>query len=88
LARQFELPRGFGSRETMLLNLLRTAVQYDALPSLLTTLQKICQEWQTSYQQLADTHPQAAPYLHPWQKRTAATEQMLTELENSSSIVE
>lgn len=88
LARQFELPRGFGSRETMLLNLLRTAVQYEALTPLLTTLQKTCQDWQAGYQLLAETHPQATPYLHPWQKRAAATEQMLTELEDSSSIVE
>ncbi|MEZ4590217.1 MAG: molecular chaperone TorD family protein [Chloroflexota bacterium] len=58
LGRQFNLPRGFGSRETMLLNLLRTAVQYDALPALLTALQETCRRWQSSYQQLIDQHPQ------------------------------
>jgi TorA maturation chaperone TorD len=84
LGRQFELPRGFGSRETMLLNLLRTAVQYDALPPLLSALQDTCRSWQASYQQLADAHPQAALFLDPWQARAAATEQMVGELMASS----
>jgi len=88
LARQFELPRGFGSREMMLLNLLRTAVQYDALTPLLTTLQKTCRTWQASYQQLIDAHPKTVPFLHPWQKRAAATEQMMAGLITSSSILE
>lgn len=88
LGRQFALPRGFGSREMMLLNLLRTAVQYDILTSLLTALQQTCQEWQASYQQLADDYPQAAPFLHTWQARAAATENMVAELMASSSIVE
>ncbi len=88
LGRQFELPRGFGSREMMLLNLLRTAVQYDALPPLLTTLQKSCRDWQNKYQQLSDAHPQAAPLIGPWQERAEATENMVAELMASSSIVE
>ena len=84
LGRQFDLPRGFGSREMMLLKLLRTAVQYDALPQLLTALQETCRDWQTSYQQLTNAHPQAASFIHPWQERAAATEQMVTELMVSS----
>lgn len=84
LGRQFELPRGFGSRETMLLNLLRTAVQYDALPPLLTGLQETCRRWQTSYQQLLDQHPQTTLFIQPWQARAAATEQMVLELMASS----
>lgn len=84
LGRQFNLPRGFGSRETMLLNLLRTAVQYDALPPLLTALQDTCRRWQSSYQQLIDQHPQTALFIQPWQARAAATEQMVIELMASS----
>jgi len=84
LARQFELPRGFGNREQMLLNLLRTAVQYDALPQLLTALQEICRSWQTNYQALIDQHPQTALFIQPWQARAAATEQMVIELMASS----
>jgi TorA maturation chaperone TorD len=80
LARQFKLPRGFGSREQMLVNLLRTAVQYEALTTLLTALQETCQDWQADYQQLADAYPDAAPFIHPWQVRAAATEQLLAEL--------
>ena len=84
LGRQYDLPRGFGSRETMLLNLLRTAVQYDALPSLLTALQEICRRWQTNYQDLIDQHPQTALFIQPWQARAATTEQMVIELMASS----
>lgn len=84
LGRQFDLPRGFGSRETMLLNLLRTAVQYDALPALLTALQETCRRWQASYQELIDQHPQTALFIQPWQARAAATEQMVLELMESS----
>ncbi|MBK7897769.1 MAG: molecular chaperone TorD family protein [Anaerolineaceae bacterium] len=84
LARQFALPRGFGSRETMLLNLMRTAVQYDALPPLLTALQDTCRRWQTSYQALIDQHGQTALFIQPWQARAAATEQMVIELMASS----
>lgn len=84
LGRQFDLPRGFGSRETMLLNLLRTAVQYGALPPLLTALQATCRRWQTSYQDLIDQHPQTALFIQPWQARAAATEQMIIELMASS----
>ncbi|MBK8900009.1 MAG: molecular chaperone TorD family protein [Anaerolineaceae bacterium] len=84
LGRQFDLPRGFGSRETMLLNLLRTAGQYDALPALLTALQETCRRWQSSYQQLIDQHSQTALFIQPWQARAAATEQMVIELMASS----
>jgi TorA maturation chaperone TorD len=84
LGRQFDLPRGFGSRGTMLLNLLRTAVQYDTLPALLIALQATCRRWQTSYQDLIDQHPQTALFIQPWQARAAATEQMVIELMASS----
>jgi hypothetical protein len=59
-------------------------VQYEALTTLLTALQETCQDWQADYQQLADAYPDAAPFIHPWQVRAAATEQMLAELMASS----
>ena len=88
LGRQYELPRGFGSRETMLLNLLRTAVQYDTLPQLLTALQEIARNWQSNYQTLIDNHPHGALFLQPWQARAAATDQMLLDLMESTSILD
>ncbi|MCB8924807.1 MAG: molecular chaperone TorD family protein [Ardenticatenaceae bacterium] len=84
LGRQFDLPRGFGSRETMLLNLLRTAVQYDALPPLLRTLQEMCRSWQSGYQELINQYPKTALFIQPWQARAAATEQMVLALMESS----
>ncbi|VAW41812.1 hypothetical protein MNBD_CHLOROFLEXI01-2220 [hydrothermal vent metagenome] len=88
IARQLKLPRGFGNREQMLMNLMRTAVQYDALPLLLSILKKTCHHWQNSYQHLSNTHPKAAPFIYPWQERAAFTEKMVAEPMASSSIVE
>jgi TorA maturation chaperone TorD len=84
LGRQFDLPRGFGSREMMLLNLLRTAVQYDALAPLLTALQDTCRKWQTSYQDLINSYPHASLFIQPWLARAATTEQIAVELMVSS----
>lgn len=88
LARQHNLPRGFGGREQMLLNLLRTAVQYDTLPPLLTTFQETCQNWLSSYQKLANAYLQTTPFICLWRERATATEQMVIELIVSSSIGE
>lgn len=88
LARQQDLPRGFGSREQMLVNLLRTAVQYDSLPTLLAKLQAACQHWQENYRQMATEQPSAAPFLHPWQSRAQKTGAMLAEILASSPILD
>lgn len=49
LARRHELPRGFGSREQILANLFRAAVQYEALSAVLTDLQTLFSEVQADH---------------------------------------
>ncbi len=85
LGRHFDLPRGFGSRETMLLNLLRMAVQYDALPQLLANLQDSCADWVQNYQQLQAAYPQTIPFIAPWQQRAEATGRLLVQMTASTN---
>ena len=80
LARQLELPRGFGNREQMLLNLLRTAVQYESLLQLLNLLQETAVKWQTNYQNLITNYPKSEPFLTPWQNRTQNSQHLLTQI--------
>lgn len=74
LARQLDLPRGFGSREQMLENLLQTAVQYDLLPTALTLLDQTCQTWQEQLHPHAETFP---THITPWLQRLQNTQTML-----------
>ena len=83
LARKHEIPRGFGDREQMLTNLLRTAGQYDAAGAIFNDLAGICLEWSGSYQKHCDQLPILQPWIRPWQERvlqTAETLQGLTAL--------
>lgn len=69
LARQRDLPRGFGEREQMLLNVLRAAAQYDALVLFLTDLHRYREGWQAAYQELTVHYPTLASFIAPWQAR-------------------
>lgn len=80
MARQHDLPRGFGSREEMLENVLVTAVQYDTLPNLLGTLHQTLTDWVTAYQQ----HAALAPFMAPWLHRIHHTQEMLAEIKAHS----
>lgn len=80
LARQLHLPRGFGSREEMLENVLLTAVQYDTLPALLHTLHQTLTDWATAYQ----NHPTLHPFMAPWLQRIHHTQTMLAEIQRQS----
>lgn len=71
LGRAERLPRGFGSREQMLTNLLRTAAQYEKLPELLHAMQTELATWQQQYQTYSSEQPVLAPFVQPWQSRLA-----------------
>ena len=83
IARQHNLPRGFGSREEMLENVLVTAVQYDTLPALLDTLHQTLADWDTAYRQ----HAILAPFMAPWLHRIQRTQAMLAEMKAHSGSV-
>ena len=81
MGRNHRLPRGFGSREQMLTNLLRTAAQYDALPDLLTSMKLELQEWQQAYQLVLDGHPAVADFVQQWIDRVQMTQRLLVEID-------
>lgn len=81
IARQHNLPRGFGSREEMLENVLVTAVQYEHLPNLLDTLHQTLSDWSAAYQQ----HATLAPFMTPWLHRIQRTQTMLAEIKAHSA---
>lgn len=85
LGRAFELPRGFGGREQMLTNLMRSAVQFDQLPTLLEKLHAIAQEWRNVYQSV--DAPAVMPFTRPWAERVAQTMGMLVEIKGKASEV-
>ena len=86
LALSLELPKGFGSRRQTLVNLLRTAVQYDALPVLTTRLETIIAAWIDKYEQIRMTAPQFAPFVQPWLDAAARSREMARKIKNQASI--
>lgn len=70
LARAAGLPRGFGGREQMLLNLLRSAGQYDVIPVLLAEITNLAQRWHQAYQKQCGDYPQMDSLIQPWQSCT------------------
>lgn len=81
LARQQEIPRGFGDRTQMLTHLLRGAAQFDALPALLDTLQAQTAAWQEACTTSANEMPALSPFVAAWQDRLAQTGRLLTQIE-------
>jgi TorA maturation chaperone TorD len=81
LARQQDLPRGFGDRAQMLANLMRSAVQYDGLPALLAELANIAERWGDEYGRFAATMPAITPFITPWHDRINNTRQALAQIQ-------
>ena len=80
LARRLELPRGFGDRQQMLVNLLRTAVQYDQLPAVITGLISLTDWWQGAYWRIGVDYPKMAGFTAVWQKKAAKSGQILEQM--------
>lgn len=80
LAREIELPRGFGGRDQMLLNLIRTAVQYKTIPTLISNLQAELGEWDKEYTAVLQEHPHLVPFIGIWQSHCQQTNELLTEI--------
>ena len=79
LAQDQKLPRGFGARQDMLLNLMRSAVSYEALESLLSSLQALAGEWAAAYRDMA-ARPEALPFVSQWASRAAGSAKLLDEI--------
>ncbi|MCO6451875.1 MAG: molecular chaperone TorD family protein [Caldilineales bacterium] len=77
LGRQFGLPRGFGDRQTMLHNLLRSAATYEQMPALIEAIGSLVQSWRRSYESLAEPELLIA---RPWLQRLQGSLDILTQL--------
>lgn len=82
LARGQSLPRGFGDRQQMSLNLLRSAANYGGLSAILGELQELAQSWSTTYAEMA-LEPSLSPFASQWQSRASRTADFLDEMGRS-----
>lgn len=88
LAKDQNLPRGFGDRETMLTNLLRNAADYDQLTSVLDELKRIFDQWANFYDLLHKRCQEPnllKPYTTPWQTRIQKSQNILNHIYASIS---
>lgn len=70
LGRRFDLPRGFGERRQLLLNLLRAAGAYGQFPALCGEMAALAAADEQTYSQLERDFPTLSPYVRPWIDRT------------------
>lgn len=84
LGRELEIPRGFGDRQQTLVNLMRSAAQYDAFPALLEALQEMVREWAVAYSDQQDKMPELAPFCRLWQARVEKTARLLANMQSRS----
>ncbi|MDX1688923.1 MAG: molecular chaperone TorD family protein [Candidatus Promineifilaceae bacterium] len=80
LGHELDVPWGFGDRQQTLVNLLRSAAQYDAFPALIRALQEMAGEWAAAYERRQEQMPELAPFCRPWQARVEETARLLTEI--------
>ena len=79
LSQGLSLPRGFGQRRHMIENLFQSAITYEQIPNLLSSLQSLLTKWENEYQELA---LQAGPQLQvaDWLGRVKETNDLLSRL--------
>lgn len=76
IGRKLNLPRGFTGRTQTLLNMLRTASEYDATSDLFSELIIHANKWQSTYASL-DVQSNT---VQPWQQRLASTTRSLSRM--------
>ena len=88
IAKNQNLPRGFGERETMLTNLLRNAADYDQLPSVLDDFERIFNQWENFYFHLPERcrDPNLlTPIATPWLRRIQTSQNILNHIHSTAS---
>ena len=85
LARERQLPRGFGNRQQMLSNLFHTAAQYDLVPDLLQDLTAQANSWRHRYEKQMVVFPEMSPWIRPWLQRVISTVGVLSEMKTLSA---
>ena len=82
IARQHQLPRGFGNRTQMLTNLMKTAVQYDQFPTIISSLQNTATDFSKQLENISKNYSHQAPKIFPWQRRCQTTIQLLEQIKS------
>ncbi len=82
LARQFKLPRGFGDRQQMLVNLIQSAIVYDSFGEAMMELERITAVYQTHYLTQQPHFPHDATLAEQWQDQTVHTIEFLKRLQS------
>ncbi|MGB1249724.1 MAG: TorD/DmsD family molecular chaperone [Candidatus Promineifilaceae bacterium] len=77
IGRKTDLPRGFGGRINMLMNLFRAASQFDSAETLFSGLTQLGTEWVNGYDELAADAPALQPIVAIWQARAKYTQELL-----------
>jgi len=77
LARKLELPRGFGTRDQLLNNLMRAAVSYDRFELLVGAIGDLAREWVKAYEAQMDKYSAIASFVKTWHSRAEATIELL-----------
>jgi hypothetical protein len=80
LARQLGLPRGFGNRQQIMLNLTRSAVQFNQLPDLLIAVGLRIAIWEDKYATYSNQYPEISLFIAPWEERARHTARLLREI--------
>ncbi len=80
IARRLELPRGFGDRQEMFLNLLRAAVSYDRLAELISDVKNLVEVWLEMYAGHIELSAACAPSVKFWTARARRTLKLLDRL--------
>ncbi len=76
ISRALNLPRGFGGRIQTMMNLFRSASQFDGAVALLAALQARAETWQAAYRALDNRTITAA-----WQQRLTTTIELLEQMQ-------
>ncbi len=85
LGRTLALPGSMGDRYRMLETLVRSAQQYELLPTLVEQLGSLIAQIEAEYAHLAEEYPAWTLYAAAWQGRLAATSTALADLGPSSN---
>jgi TorA maturation chaperone TorD len=83
IARRSDLPRGFGSRKSMLERLLRVAAEYQSLPRLLDELRQLLQARDDAYAGL-HAEPGLGPYVPAWRRRLAGSVRLVERMAHAA----
>jgi TorA maturation chaperone TorD len=87
LARRQSIPRGFGDRRQLLLNLFRSAANYDALGDVIGGLQAVVDKWLAGYDEMM-TQRGIGLFIIDWRTRADGTAALLGQMHGRMDALE